>query len=376
MSARYYLLFVLVVPLLLLAAEDKPRVKEEGFADLFNGKNLKGWVRVNSAPGTFFVKDGVLITTGVPTGFLRTDKMYENFIFELEWRHMKAKGNSGVFVWADPLPAVGSQFTRAVEVQVLDGLETENYTSHGDIFSIHGAKFTPDRKHPAGWARCLPSEKRCKPSPQWNHYRIECNDGVIKLAVNGKVVSGGTSARPRKGYITLEAEGSECQFRHLKIKELPTTNPSKEEICDEGKEFETLFTGIALAGWDAGAAHKAHWKAQGGPNILRFDGKAEKPEILNSKKAYKAFELICDFKLPREGKGHLIAADVRVNLEEGVPVRFNRLVIRREAKGHEVRLNGKVIEAEKRTGDLTEGPIGLAPKSEAEFTNIFIRDLK
>ena len=52
---------------------------------------------------------------------------------------------------------------------------------------------------------------------------VSCNDGVLKLAVNGKVVSGGSECKPRKGYICLESEGSEVHFRNLRIKELPST---------------------------------------------------------------------------------------------------------------------------------------------------------
>src|SRR5437764_4986867 len=98
------LLFILVVcgPDL---AEEK---KDAGLVPMFNGKDLTGWVNVNCAPSTFFVKGGEIITTGKPTGFLRTRKQYENFIAEFEWMHINKKevGNSGFFVWADPLPAV------------------------------------------------------------------------------------------------------------------------------------------------------------------------------------------------------------------------------------------------------------------------------
>ncbi len=48
--------------------------------------------------------------------------------------------------------------------------------------------------------RCLPIEKRAKPSPEWNHYRVTCKDGTIKLEVNGKEVSGAGDCVPRKGY--------------------------------------------------------------------------------------------------------------------------------------------------------------------------------
>ena len=149
---------------------------------------------------------------------------------------MAPGGNAGLFVWSDPLPYVGVPFTRSTEVQVMDGVETENYPSHGDIFSIWGAKMTPDRPHPNGWERCLPSEKRALPAPEWNHYRVTCRDGIIKLAVNGKVVSGGSECKPRKGYICLEAEGSEVHFRNIRVKEFPSTNPRPDEIAKPGKD--------------------------------------------------------------------------------------------------------------------------------------------
>ncbi len=53
--------------------------------------------------------------------------MYENFIVELDWRHMKEGGNSGVFIWGEGLPAPGVPYARGIEVQVLDlGYETKN----------------------------------------------------------------------------------------------------------------------------------------------------------------------------------------------------------------------------------------------------------
>ena len=166
----------------------------DDFRPLFNGKDLAGWVPVNVAPETFTARDGLIVSTGKPTGVLRTDRPYENFVLELEWRHMQPRGNAGLFVWSDALPAVGVPFTRSFEVQILDGQNGPNYTSHGDVFGIWGAKMTPDRPHPAGWMRCLPSEKRARPSPEWNHYRLTSRDGVLKLEVNGKEVSGASAA--------------------------------------------------------------------------------------------------------------------------------------------------------------------------------------
>ena len=213
------------------SAEEKPQKKEAGFVSLFNGKDLSDWIPLNVKPDTFTVKESIIVSTGIPTGVMRSGKMYENFILELEWKHIKPKGNAGLFVWSDGVIAPGTPFTRSIEVQILDGRNTETYTSHGDVFAIHGATMKPNRPHPKGSQRCLPSERRCKPAGQWNHYRVECNNGVIKLAVNGKVVSGGSACKPRKGYLCLESEGSECHFRNIRIKELPSTNPKPDEIA-------------------------------------------------------------------------------------------------------------------------------------------------
>src|SRR5262245_20349996 len=81
---------------------------QDGFTSLFNGKDLTGWVNVNCAPSSWYVKDNMIITTGKPTGYMRTERMYENFIAEFEWFHAPdpkgSVGNSGFFVWCDPIP--------------------------------------------------------------------------------------------------------------------------------------------------------------------------------------------------------------------------------------------------------------------------------
>jgi hypothetical protein len=274
----------------LRAAEDEPPL-----APLFNGTDLEGWVQVNCHPETFTVRDGLIVCTGEPYGILRSDRMYENFVMELEWKHLHEGGNSGLFVWSDPLPAVGKPFSRAVEVQILDGRNSENYTSHGDIFGIQGASFTPDRPHPGGWARSLPTEHRCKPAGHWNHYRVVCNDGAIQLSVNGKEVSGGHSAVPRKGYICLEAEGSEVHFRNLRIRELPSTDPEPDEIADRAEGFRTLYNGIDFEGWQWHPGHEGHWVARDWR--LQYDGQSQAPDKnLWTDESFGDVQLIVDWR--------------------------------------------------------------------------------
>src|SRR4030095_14157506 len=238
------------------------RGADDGWRSLFNGGDLSGWNNVNCAPRPFSVSNGIIVSTGVPTGILRSERPYENFELELEYRHMKAGGNAGLFVWADPITSPGVPFARAIEVQILDGRNAENYTSHGDLSAIHGAIFQPDRPHPGGWMRFLPSERRAKPAGEWNHYHVLCSNGVVQLAVNGKVVSGGSKSKPRKGYICLESEGPECHFRNIRVKEWPSTHPGSNEIALAAENYESLYTGVDLSGWRVEPWHVGHGGAQ------------------------------------------------------------------------------------------------------------------
>ncbi len=266
---------------------------EPGFVPLFNGKNLDNWVNVNCAPETWTVRDSMIVCTGIPTGVLRTDKQYENYILELEWKHLKKGGNAGLFVHSDALTAPGKPFTRSIECQIMDG-------NHGDVFAIHGATLTPDNADPGkGGMRAFPVKKRNNPAGQWNHYRVECRDGMLGLAVNGRVVTRAYHLNPRKGYICLESEGSEIHFRNIKIKELPGSEPPPQLVAEIDQGFKSLYNGLDLRGWKQVKGNKGHWQAQNW--IIDYDGKSEaggEDKHLWTEKEYGNFVFMVDWRLP------------------------------------------------------------------------------
>ena len=221
----------LIAGFLLTLTMQRALSAEDNLTPMFNGTDLSGWVLTNTPPETWRFQDGVLFCTGKPIGEIRTAKMYQNFVMELEWRHMVPRGNAGIFVWADDITSRGVPFHRGIEVQVLenDYGNTRSHTTHGDIFPIHGATMMPVNGR--GGNRAFPTENRSKPSPEWNHYRIECRDGAISLAVNGKVVTRGKDCVPRKGYICLESEGGVVQYRNVQIQELPATEISPDHVA-------------------------------------------------------------------------------------------------------------------------------------------------
>ena len=77
-------------------AAGAPRTDLPAFRDLFNGKDLAGWVVTPAgAEKTWSVRDGVIVCSGHPNGILRTDRHYENFVLQMDWMHMEPGGNSG-----------------------------------------------------------------------------------------------------------------------------------------------------------------------------------------------------------------------------------------------------------------------------------------
>lgn len=267
----------------------------DDFKPLFNGKDLSGWVLVNTPADTWMVQEEMLVCSGKPVGEIRTDRMYQNFILEVEWRHMVPKGNAGIFIWADDITARGVPFHRSVEVQVLenDYGQSAGHTTHGDIFPIHGATMTPVNGR--GGNRAFPAEERSLPSPQWNHYRIECRDGAISLAVNHKVVTQGKDASPRKGYICLESEGGVVQYRNLRIRELAETPIAPEHVAVENRGFVSLYSGLDLRGWEVPENDRTHWQANDW--VLAFDGKTTSGSSrIKTEATFKTPEFILDVR--------------------------------------------------------------------------------
>jgi hypothetical protein len=209
------------------------------FVDLFNGRDLSGWMNVNTGPDTWTVKDGLLVCMGKPIGVMRSEKQYENFILHIEWRHMKPGGNSGVFVWSEGTVTEGRRLPKGMEVQMLE-LEWVNlhrkqngdpqdigYIS-GELFGAGGLTATPD--NPRG-TRSKSLELRCNSAGKWNVYDVVCVDGTVKLSINGKFVNSIRNSSMRKGYLCLESEGSEIHFRNIRILELPPGITTKEQTA-------------------------------------------------------------------------------------------------------------------------------------------------
>ncbi len=363
--------------LVLLLALTRQVSADDQFRPMFNGKDLSGWVLTNTPPETWSIQDDMLVCTGAPIGEIRTEKMYQNFVMELEWRHMVPRGNAGVFVWADDITARGVPFHRGVEVQVLenDYGNSKGHTTHGDIFPIHGATMTPINGR--GGSRAFPTENRSKPSPEWNHYRIECRDGEISLAVNGNIVTRGKNCVPRKGYICLESEGGIVHYRNVRIRELPSTDVQAAQTAIANRGYRSLYTGLNLNGWTA-AGTETHWKSKNW--VLAFTGGKETRGNLVSTESFDNVGFVVDVRLKDKSSTTLINAgptatidlnDVKIAQHMEPVGRWNRLESGIRNRKRWLTINGKEISMDNAVSSDSAAPLMLIPTGPVDFGNIY-----
>lgn len=217
-----YLISLVFLSLCMLSCSSKPESHS-----LFNGDNLDGWHidvpemdTVSTARNPFIVRKGMLVSLGTPHGHVITDKEYENFRLEIEYRFAGEPGNCGVLVFASTPRSLYKMFPKSIEVQMM-------HENAGDFWCIVEDITTDNmlaRRGPKEeWGITEGKKRRIlnltdgseKPLGQWNSMTIECLQNSIKVWVNGDMVNYGSNATASKGQIALQAEGAEVEFRKI-----------------------------------------------------------------------------------------------------------------------------------------------------------------
>jgi hypothetical protein len=178
--------------------------------------DLTGWVVVGGDAGSWGVRDGVLSTTGEGGGWLSTDREYDNFELDLDFR-VQESGNSGVFLRA---PREGDPAYTGMEIQVLDDY-SEEYASLrpwqycGSLYGVVPAARGASRK-----------------ANEWQHCRIVACGPRVTVSLNGLPVvdadlvahmdqeSSHPGLKRRSGYIGLQCHGGRIEYRNIVLREL------------------------------------------------------------------------------------------------------------------------------------------------------------
>ena len=216
------------------ADAERPRAWLDGTGPGWRDLGAADFEQVNCDPGTWTWTGNAVACTGRPVGVIRSRRVVRNLELSLEWRHLTAAGNSGVFLWTPPETLEGlapGRLPGGIEVQILDhgyvaayeqgGRKADWFTTHGDVFPVTPSTMTPFPPVSPDGSRSFPSRQLSRPSPEWNHYYIRAINGEVRLWVNGEEVSGGADCRPATGHLCLESEGAPIEFRALRIRELP-----------------------------------------------------------------------------------------------------------------------------------------------------------
>ena len=288
-----------------IAADKKT---DDGFVPMFNGKDLTGWVNVNCAP-EHLLREGRRDhhhrqADRLPAHREAVRELHRRVRLDARAAQARRGRQHRLLRLGRPDPGRRHRLHarhRGAGARQPRPTRTRRARSRPPARATCSASGGRRASRPAAPRRlgALPAVARTTPraSSEWNHYRVEANDGVIKLAVNGKDVSGVSKCKPRKGYLALESEGSECHFRNLKIKELPSTNPKPDEIADVAKGFTEPVHRPGPVGLEGGRRGEEALAAERLGAALRRQGRRQ----LRTEKEYGDAEFIVDFRFPKEG---------------------------------------------------------------------------
>lgn len=202
-------------------------VLAQDWQDITPRPGLAGWSRgvltpsVNQPwtnlvePSPWSAEQGVLRVRGSKAGheWLRYDRELGDFELSLEWRFVQLDGapryNSGVFVrnsrsadiWHQVQIGPPDNAGYLFQVSLQDGVFVR--TTFKD-------QQKPVTVHPAG---------------EWNRYDVRVEGCRYTVRVNGELSQEVEDCALRRGYIGLEAEGFDIEFRNIRLRELAGQRP-------------------------------------------------------------------------------------------------------------------------------------------------------
>lgn len=322
-NSRLLLIVLLLAILILPGCNQNANVltKEElndGWSLLFNGQDLQGWRNFkgtdNTVTAPWTVEKGTLASLGTgsdSTGYIVTQKEYENFIVAFDWK-IQDGGNSGFLYHVVERPEYKVPYVTGPEYQLLDDLGFATPVQPWQKLGADYAMYVPDS-----------TKKIVKKAGEWNTSKIVFDNGWVEYWLNGQKLlefqawtddwfarkaSGKWDYAPeyglaRSGRIALQDHGYKIWFKNMKIKELP--RKPKQEV---------LFNGKDLTGWDKYGTEL--WYVDNGELVCE-SGPDKEYGYFGTRKYYNDFELTLDFKQEANGNSGVF---IRSYIKTGVNI--------------------------------------------------------
>jgi hypothetical protein len=191
---------------LLVAAAWVPGAAEPEFVSLFDGKTLNGWSLEQT--DRFLARDGVIVNDG-GTGWLRSAKSYKDFEFQAEYRIRKKGSNSGILfrASAESTPKEPHWPARGYQLQIIDA------DGH---FMLFGHGLPPPRFERRVEALRAATREDMQP---WRRVRLKVVGSRAEAALNDALITTSEAIQAAGGYIGLQGENGQFEWRGLKVRE-------------------------------------------------------------------------------------------------------------------------------------------------------------
>jgi hypothetical protein len=278
---------------------------DDGWTDLFNGKDLTGWKQLNGE-AIYEAIDGEIVGTTVantPNSFLCTEEEFSDFVLELEM-FLEEDFNSGMQFRSQSLPDYmnGRVHGYQCEVDPSDRAWSAGIYDEARRGWLYPVDLNPDAK---------PAFKH----DEWNNYRIECIGPSIKTWLNGIPVAHLIDDMTPRGFIALQVHsirdesmaGRRIKWRNIRIK-TENLQPSPDEgiyvvnmlpnnLSEAEKEqgFKLLFDGTSADNFKSVGSDEfpeEGWQVKDGLLTVLPGGKGGS---IITKEEFGPFELKFDF---------------------------------------------------------------------------------
>jgi len=231
------LLITLALPIASQANDATPAKaaaeNEEGFVQIFNGKDLTGF-KVVGGNGKFKVEDGAIVGYGKNirgNTFLRTEKTYKDFEFRFEFKFGDRTGNSGMMFRANQKPSDngnGRVFGYQCEGDNKDRGWSAGLFDEARRGWLYPTKAKDDDERRDAFTK---QGNKLFKWDDWNTIVIRCEGNHIQTWLNGEkrvdFIDNDEKNDTREGFFGLQVHGGKScnvMWKNLRVKEL---KPSK-----------------------------------------------------------------------------------------------------------------------------------------------------
>jgi hypothetical protein len=204
---------------------------------LFNGKNLEGWTfevqedeTARPVEEVWVVKQGLLISTGACTGFLKHKGDFEDYVLTLEWRSMQ-RSSSGIIIGGSGSVLVHTSDEMGAFL-CPKSVEIALFTDTGSIYFRDLGPFSEKQ-----WAFPAPdyADDIQKEMGEWNQLKVICRGNRLTVFVNGTPVNQVDGLNRTKGAIALQSQRTTVQapafYRNIRVQPLSEASAKDEETA-------------------------------------------------------------------------------------------------------------------------------------------------